>query len=150
MIYRLRRITSIVLCAAVMFLLGTAAFAAQSAPDGAAAGYWLGDADGDGKVTVLDATTIQKKLASISVHYYNEAAANVDGDAKVTVLDATNIQKYLAHISVPYPIGEWFDDPTEPPTDPVTEPATESPTDQPIETQRPTDEEGWGTDIFRP
>lgn len=150
MIYRLRRITSIVLCAAVLVIAGTAAFAAESAPDGAAEGYWLGDADGDNKVTVLDATTIQKKLASIAVRYYNEEAANVDGDTKVTVLDATNIQKYLAHISVLYPIGEWFDYPTEPPTDPMTEPVTELPTDPPIETQRPTDEEGWGTDIYRP
>lgn len=66
----------------------------------------LGDADSDGKVSVIDATCIQKTLASIPVPYYDEEAANVDNDSKVTVLDATNIQKHLAHISVPYPIGE--------------------------------------------
>ena len=66
----------------------------------------LGDADGDGKVSVLDATTIQKTLATIKVPYFNDKAANVDGDTAISVLDATNIQKWLAHIDIPYAIGE--------------------------------------------
>ena len=66
----------------------------------------LGDADGDGVVTVLDATTIQKKLASISVPIYIEVAADVDGDKVVNVLDATYIQKHLAHMDIPFEIGK--------------------------------------------
>ncbi len=67
----------------------------------------LGDADGDGKVTVIDATRIQKKLASISVlATFNEKAADVDKSGKLEITDATNIQKYLAHISVKYKIGD--------------------------------------------
>ena len=66
----------------------------------------LGDADGDGKVTVLDATAIQKKLASIEPASFSEKAADVDGDGKVTVLDATLIQKWLANLPAPEGIGK--------------------------------------------
>ena len=66
----------------------------------------LGDADGDGKVTILDATAIQKMKASIDVPFFNETAANVDKDNVVSVLDATWIQKYLASIPCPEGIGK--------------------------------------------
>ena len=66
----------------------------------------LGDADSDGKVSILDATVIQKRLASIDVARFDEIAADVDGDTKVTVLDATYIQKWLAHIDSVKGIGE--------------------------------------------
>lgn len=66
----------------------------------------LGDVDGDGKVTILDATAIQKKLASIPVSKFNEVAADVDNDKKVTVIDATYIQKYLASMEAPEGIGK--------------------------------------------
>ena len=66
----------------------------------------LGDADGDGSVTILDATVIQKKIASIEVAAFNEKAADVDGDGKVTVLDATYIQKFLASMPCPEGIGK--------------------------------------------
>lgn len=74
--------------------------------DAAGASYKLGDTDGDGVVSVLDATTIQKVRASIAVNSFNEDAADVDGDKVVSVLDATFIQKHLAHIPVPYEIGK--------------------------------------------
>ncbi|MBQ6153163.1 MAG: dockerin type I repeat-containing protein [Ruminococcus sp.] len=66
----------------------------------------LGDVDGDGKVTVIDANLIQKKLASVSVTLFIEVAADVDKDGKVTVLDAAFIQKYLASLTCPEGIGE--------------------------------------------
>ncbi|MBQ3416861.1 MAG: hypothetical protein IJH32_03410 [Ruminococcus sp.] len=66
----------------------------------------LGDADGDGIVSVLDATAIQKKLASIKTESFNEDAADVDRDSKVTILDATYIQKHLASLPCPEGIGE--------------------------------------------
>ncbi|MBQ3416878.1 MAG: dockerin type I repeat-containing protein [Ruminococcus sp.] len=65
-----------------------------------------GDADGDGKVTVLDAACIQKNLANIETSSFNENAADVDRDGKVTILDATNIQKYLASLPCSDGIGE--------------------------------------------
>lgn len=71
-----------------------------------ASGYILGDADGDGKVTVIDATVIQRYLAGLSVpDTFNYQAACVSGE-KLSILDATYIQRYLAEFDVPYAIGE--------------------------------------------
>lgn len=58
----------------------------------------LGDVDGDGVVTIIDATCIQRHLAEIPIYSYNETAADTDGDGKVTILDATSIQRYLAEL----------------------------------------------------
>ena len=66
----------------------------------------LGDADGDGDVTILDATAIQRMLASIPVEYFDDVAADVDGDGDVTILDATYIQRFLAGMPCPAGIGE--------------------------------------------
>ena len=58
-----------------------------------------GDVDSDTKVSVLDATYIQKSLASIAIPFTMEkAVADVDDDNTISVLDATSIQKYLASI----------------------------------------------------
>ncbi len=55
----------------------------------------LGDSDGDGKVTILDATGIQRHLASLATTSFNKTAADVDQDNTVTILDATAIQRSL-------------------------------------------------------
>ncbi|MBQ3265057.1 MAG: dockerin type I repeat-containing protein [Ruminococcus sp.] len=69
----------------------------------------LGDADGDGEVTVLDVTWIQRKLAMMAVSdTFDEKAADVDGDGEVTVVDATFIQRYLANMPVAFPINEYI------------------------------------------
>lgn len=62
-------------------------------------GGMFGDTNGDGKVTVSDATTIQKYCASI-VNFSDSTKllADVDGNGRITVSDATKIQKYLAGI----------------------------------------------------
>ncbi len=74
-------------------------------PDG---GYMIGDADGDGKVAVTDATLIQKRCANlISDADLRVAAADVDKDGKVTVMDATAIQRHLARLEDPYGIGTY-------------------------------------------
>ena len=58
-----------------------------------------GDSDTDGKVTILDATRIQRYLASmITRDELDMNAADADGDGKVTVLDATRIQRVLASL----------------------------------------------------
>ncbi|MBQ3418044.1 MAG: dockerin type I repeat-containing protein [Ruminococcus sp.] len=59
----------------------------------------LGDADRDGVVTVIDATTIQKYKASlIDEERIDLSVSDVDGDGVVSVMDATRIQKYKAKI----------------------------------------------------
>ncbi|MBQ1897650.1 MAG: hypothetical protein II163_00615, partial [Ruminococcus sp.] len=66
----------------------------------------LGDADGDGEVSILDATAIQRKDVLLSVAYFDDVAADVDGDGDVTILDATFIQRFLAGLPYPAGIGE--------------------------------------------
>lgn len=58
-----------------------------------------GDVDGDGEVTVDDATAIQKYAVEF-LEFDSEqiAAADVDGDGKVSIGDVTIIQKYIADI----------------------------------------------------
>ena len=64
----------------------------------------LGDADGDGEVSILDATRIQRYLAGFSVRI-DEKAADLNGDG-IDILDATFIQRFLAGLSCPDGIGE--------------------------------------------
>ena len=66
----------------------------------------LGDADGDGTVTIFDATAIQRHLAELSEDLLIEAAADTDGDGSVTIFDATAIQRFLAEMDHPEGIGE--------------------------------------------
>ena len=70
-------------------------------------GYILGDADGDGEITIFDATWIQRAVVDFELpSTFNEAAADVDGDGDITPFDATFVQRYLVDIPVPYAIGE--------------------------------------------
>ena len=66
----------------------------------------LGDTDLDEKVTILDATAIQRHLASIPTSAYFEDAADADEDGKVTILDATAIQRHLASLPTNQNIGK--------------------------------------------
>ena len=88
-------------------------------PVSAESSYVRGDADGDGEVTITDATAIQRCLAAFSVKSFNERAADVDGDG-LTILDATAIQRYLAGFENTHSIDKvvTVPDPTTPPTSP--------------------------------
>ncbi len=67
----------------------------------------LGDADLDEKITVKDATVIQKVTAKLSTFDADaEKAADADGSGTVNIKDATAIQKYVASIETGYPIGK--------------------------------------------
>ena len=67
----------------------------------------LGDADEDGKVTILDATAIQRHLAGLDTLSANAlTAANADGKGAVTILDATEIQRHLAKLPANESIGK--------------------------------------------
>lgn len=59
--------------------------------------FILGDANGDGRVSIRDVTAIQRHLADIEFLSGNAfTAADVDKNGSVTVSDATSIQMYLA------------------------------------------------------
>lgn len=60
---------------------------------------FLGDADGDQIVTILDATKIQRGIAGLeSRNNIVATGADVDGDGEMTVMDATRIQRYKADL----------------------------------------------------
>ena len=59
----------------------------------------MGDADGDGTVTINDATTIQRHTAQLTTLTGDRLkAADVNSDGKADINDATMIQKFLAGI----------------------------------------------------
>ena len=59
-----------------------------------------GDVDGDGKVTILDGTHIQRYLADIEeFDKVQKAVADYDGDGMITIIDCTAIQLMLAGIA---------------------------------------------------
>lgn len=139
MTFRTRRIKSALFSAAALVLAGTVTAAAGNVISGSsvASGYVLGDADGNGIVSINDVTCIQRVVAEYPADEgYSELAADVDGNGRVDISDATLIQLWLAETETPYPIGEQIE--------PATEPASVQPT------ENPTDEDGWGRVIFRP
>ena len=59
----------------------------------------LGDIDGDGKVTIIDATYIQRHIAQLTTIPENRiACADTDKDGKVSIIDATMIQRFIAQL----------------------------------------------------
>lgn len=87
---------------------------------------YRGDADLDGKVSILDATRIQRALASLTkLNADATLCADADKDNKVTILDATAIQRYLASLGNPHNIGEVIRQGT------VVNPTTPEPTSEP-------------------
>ena len=55
----------------------------------------MGDVNGDGKLTILDATSIQLHLVNKTPADFDIRYADVDGNGSVTILDATRIQLIL-------------------------------------------------------
>lgn len=70
-------------------------------------GVKLGDVNGDGDITITDATAIQRYLAELetldAIHLY---AADANEDKEVDIADATAIQMAVAKIPTGHPIGE--------------------------------------------
>lgn len=66
----------------------------------------LGDANEDDKVSIQDATTIQKHIASIlTLSEDGCTLADVDASGDINIKDATAIQKHIAGIDTGYDIG---------------------------------------------
>lgn len=69
--------------------------------------YLTGDADGDGKITIDDATMIQRVLAKLTPDDDGTIARRCDADGKgLNISDATDIQRVLAGYDNLYNIGE--------------------------------------------
>ncbi len=92
----------------------------------------IGDVDGDGTVTIIDATYIQRHLASVPIPYkINDKVADTDGDGNITIIDATMIQRYLASLPYEGRIGEEIELPTEESTVTPTESQSDIPSEAP-------------------
>ena len=67
----------------------------------------LGDVNGDGRITILDATRLQRYLADLEVPDPDRAeiCGNISGGL-VDIMDVSLIQRCLACFTVPYGIGE--------------------------------------------
>ena len=66
----------------------------------------LGDVDGDGTVTILDATCIQRYLVSIALPFeIDKTIADADEDGEISIIDATQIQRWLASLPCSENIG---------------------------------------------
>ena len=67
----------------------------------------LGDADGDGRISIMDSTAIQRYLASYTVAYPEIVRTRGDvNQSGLDIMDATVIQRFLVSYYVPYNIGE--------------------------------------------
>lgn len=95
----MRKFICALLTTAILSISAVTAFAAETA-DYSTVGIVYGDVDGNGSVSIDDATFLQKYLAGFTMpDYFVSAAADVDGDSEITVSDVTCIQKYLAGFS---------------------------------------------------
>lgn len=67
----------------------------------------LGDVNGDGRITVSDATAIQRHVAKLeSIPEERLSCAMVNDGKTLTVSDATTIQKYVATIISAFPVED--------------------------------------------
>lgn len=91
------RITSIFLLLTLIILSTVTALATERL---------RGDTDGDGQVTILDATVIQRVLASMieDTDGHILRYGDIDGGG-LSIMDVTLIQRYLVQIDDGYPIG---------------------------------------------
>ena len=67
-----------------------------------------GDADADGEISILDATAIQRHLASYIVSSFNEENADADADGEISIIDATAVQRYLVGLQTAPSVGEFL------------------------------------------
>lgn len=98
-----------------------------------------GDVNGDGDITVVDATLVQKHVVQLeTLSADKQILADVNGDNTISVVDATLIQKYIVQLEDWGRTGDVYQ--AEQPTTPEptsAEPTTAKPTAQPT-TAEPT------------
>lgn len=98
-----------------------------------------GEVNGDGDITIVDATLVQKHVAQLeTLSADKQILADVNGDNTISVVDATLIQKYIVQLKDWGRTGDVYQ--SEQPTTPeptTAEPTTVKPTAQP--TTKPAD-----------
>ena len=112
-----KRIISVILTAAMLLTLAVSVSVFGAAE-------LLGDVDGDGEISILDATEIQRHLASIKTLTAAEQRRGMvyDGE-ELSILDATAIQRWLAGIIDRFPVEDITPtEPTQAPTEPTQAP----------------------------
>ena len=119
----MKRIISLII-AAILCLSGIAVSASEVALTDTSEpqSFIWGDADGDGDVSIVDATCIQRHLVEIPVPSFNMKAAIVSGEDELSIIDATLIQRKLVNLIDRFPVEEAAIQPTEP--EPTEEPTT--------------------------
>ena len=67
----------------------------------------IGDADGDGQITVKDVTEVQHYLSNMATQADQETLmfADVDNNGRLEVIDTTWLQRHLTGMPIPYEIG---------------------------------------------
>ena len=67
----------------------------------------VGDADGDGEITLMDVTNVQHYLSSMHTGVEDDVlmSADVDKNGLLEIIDTTWIQRHLAGMEIPYAIG---------------------------------------------
>ena len=104
-----------------------------------------GDVNGDGDITVVDATLVQKHVVQLeTLSADKQILADVNGDNTISVVDATLIQKYIVQLKDWGRTGDVYqaEQPTTPePTTaesttvkPTAQPTTAEPTTKPADT----------------
>jgi len=120
----------IILAMILSCVCGTAVLTAADTTD------FPGDVDGDGELTITDATAIQRHLAKlITLNESQLRRAKVCGGKELSITDATAIQRKLAKLIDRFPV-EVDPTPTQTPTQKPTQAPTSAPTAAP--TQAPT------------
>ena len=98
-----------------------------------------GDVDLNEKISIKDATSMQKALARMTtLNNLQLILSDVNSDGKVNVKDVTAIQKFCANIIKNFDSGEWYTVPgtnVEPTQAPQTEPTEKPVVTQPVITQ---------------
>ncbi len=118
--------------------------------------YRYGDVDLNEKVSIKDATSVQKALAKMStINNLQLIISDVNSDGKVNVKDVTAIQKFCANIIKSFESGEWYiipgtnvepaptqapvkPHPTQAPIEPTEAPQKPTQATQPVVTPQPT------------
>lgn len=96
----MRHLSIAALLAAILLIGSSFAVGAQAET------YLIGDADGDGEITILDATKVQRVLADLDKDDGAIAQRASMVDDELNIMDATVIQRYLADLECGYPVGQ--------------------------------------------
>lgn len=107
----MKKLVSLILTVCMIFSLfvcGTAAASEnKTTAVSANTGALIGDANGDGKLSISDATAVQRHLASLELLSEEQLQlAKVSGNTELTVTDATLIQKKVAKMIDKFPLEE--------------------------------------------